>query len=226
MDSGERAHHEGRIRLERVFRAYAETAVLEDFSLTIEPGERLVILGPSGCGKTTLLRLIAGFEPPDRGAVWLGNERVAADGEILTPPERRHLGMVFQNLALWPHFSVAGNIEFGLKAMGLPRRERKARIAELLALVGLERFAERRPDELSGGQQQRVALARALATRPQVLLLDEPFSSLDPALAERLYREIVQLQVQLGLTLVHVTHNPAEADAIATRKITMAVTSG
>jgi len=209
------------VELATVSKSFGAEKVLDGLSLVIEQGERLVILGPSGCGKTTVLRLIAGFVTPDSGGVCLEGTLASRDGRIILPPEQRHLGMVFQDLALWPHFSVTGNIEFGLKATGVPKAERQRRITEVLALTGLQEYARRKPGELSGGQQQRVALARALALQPRVLLMDEPLSSLDEELNQRLRTEIVRLQEQFGFTLVHVTHNQEEAGDIGTRIVAM-----
>ncbi len=191
--------------------------VLSGISLEIRQGERVVILGPSGCGKTTILRLIAGFIAPDSGRIFVGKKVVAEDGCILTAPESRNIGMVFQDLALWPHFSVNGNIEFGLKARGVRKAERRKRVQEILELVGLRGLGARKPAELSGGQQQRVALARALAPEPEILLMDEPLSSLDVELNLRLRKEILRLQKVLGFTLLYVTHDREEAVDIATR---------
>ncbi len=210
------------VELDNVSKAWNGERVLKGISLAIEQRERIVILGPSGCGKTTVLRLIAGFIAPDGGSVAIAGRLAARDGRILAPPEQRHLGMVFQDLALWPHLSVWGNVEFGLKATRAPKAERRRRIARMLKRVGLEDLGQRKPAELSGGQRQRVALARALAPEPDVLLLDEPLSSLDPELNQRLRNEIVGLQERLGFTLVHVTHNHEEAGVIATRVIHMA----
>ena len=209
------------VALESVSRSYNGERVLDDFSLEIDEGERIVILGPSGCGKTTILRLIAGFIAPDTGTVSIAGEVVSRDGRIIRPPEERNIGMVFQDLALWPHLSVKGNIEFGLKARGLPRAERRRRVQEVLDLVGMAGFEGRGPAELSGGQQQRVALARALALEPRVLLMDEPLSSLDPELNVRLRREILGLQARLGFTMVYVTHDREEALDMATRVVSM-----
>ena len=209
------------VTLSSVTKSYEGGEVLSDVSLAIEKGERLVILGPSGCGKTTILRLIAGFIAPDRGEVAIEGEVVSRAARILVPPARRGLGMVFQDLALWPHLTVMGNVAFGLKMKRVPRAERERRVLELLRLVGLEEYADRKPAELSGGQQQRVALIRALALRPRVLLMDEPLSSLDEELNAKLRREIVGIQEKLGVTLVYVTHDREETREIATRVIRM-----
>jgi len=209
------------VELENVTVRHGDETVLERLSLEVEAKERLVILGPSGCGKTTILRLVAGFVVPDGGSVRIGGRTVSADGRILVPPEERNVGMVFQDLALWPHMRVEENIGFGLMVRGVPRRERKERIDAMLRLVGLEGYGRKRPSELSGGEQQRVALARALILEPQVLLMDEPLSSLDRPLADRLAREIVRLQERIGFTLLYVTHLEEEARIIGTRRFTI-----
>ena len=209
------------ISIDSVFKSFGGETALDGISLDIEEKERIVILGPSGCGKTTVLRLIAGFIEPDSGSIAIAGTVVSRDGRILIPPEERKLGMVFQDLALWPHLSVKGNLEFGLKAEGLPREQRKKSIDEMLALVGMRDFSDRMPAELSGGQQQRVALARALVLQPEVLLMDEPLSSLDLDLNLRLRREILRLHEQLGFTLIHVTHDQDEAFELATRVVKM-----
>ena len=207
------------ITLNSVTKSYNQIKVLDNLSLEIEEKERIVIFGPSGCGKTTLLRLIAGFEAPDDGAVFIEKELAAQDGVIIKGPQKRSLGMVFQDLALWPHLSVEENIAFGLKAGGVSKGERKERIGAILTLVDLPGYEKRKPSQLSGGQQQRVALARALVLEPKILLMDEPLSSLDTALNVRLRKEIVALQEKLGFTLVYVTHNEEEASDIATRLV-------
>lgn len=207
------------IAIDNVTKSYEQTRVLDSISLEIEEKERIVIFGPSGCGKTTLLRMIAGFVAPDTGTVFIEGELVARDGSIFKEPQERNLGMVFQDLALWPHLSAEENIAFGLKARGISGDERKERIEAILTLVDLAGYEKRRPSQLSGGQQQRVALARALVLEPKILLMDEPLSSLDTALNVRLRREIVILQEKLGFTLIYVTHNEEEASDIATRLV-------
>ncbi len=209
------------IEIDSVSKHYNGEKVLDEISLEILAGERVVLLGPSGCGKTTILRLIAGFIAPDRGRISIGNKVVAENGRIRIPPEQRHLGMVFQDLALWQHLTVRGNLEFGLKAQGVPRQERERRIREMLLLVGLQGFERRKPAELSGGQQQRVALARALVTEPRLLLMDEPLSSLDRELNLRLRKEVLRLQKELGFTLLYVTHDREEAVDMASRVVIM-----
>ena len=209
------------IDLDSVSKLYDGEKALNNISLKIAEGERLVILGPSGCGKTTILRLIAGFIAPDTGSIAIGGKLVSRNGRIITPPEERNLGMVFQDLALWPHLSVEGNIAFGLKGKGMPRIERERKIRQILDLVSMRDFAARRPSELSGGQQQRVALARSLALEPKVLLMDEPLSSLDMELNVRLRKEVLRLQERLGFTLLYVTHDRDEAFGMATRVVLM-----
>ena len=209
------------VKLDSISKTYNGVPALEKFSLEIEEGERVAILGSSGCGKTTVLRMVAGFVAPDSGSLSMGGDVVARDGQIITQPEQRGVGMVFQDLALWPHLSVKGNIEFGLKVKGQPKKERERRIRDMLDLVGLASCGDRKPSELSGGQQQRVALARALALEPRILLMDEPLSSLDLELNIRLRKEILRLQKKTGVTLLYVTHNPDEASEIATRVVSM-----
>lgn len=196
----------------------SEIPAVRDLHLEIEPGEILALLGPSGCGKTTTLRLIAGFEQPDSGSITIGGRTVAGEGRTI-PPERRGVGMVFQEYALFPHLDVAGNIAFGLR--GIPRSERRARLAELLELTGLDGLGSRYPHQLSGGQQQRVAMARALGPRPDVLLLDEPFSNLDTELRLRMRVEVRDLLKSLGTTTILVTHDQQEAMTVADRMAVM-----
>jgi len=204
-----------------VSKHYRERPAVTEFTLQVQPGERLVLLGPSGCGKTTVLRLLAGLVAPDRGRIDINGEVVAKDGRNLKGPEERNLGMVFQDLALWPHLTVRGNLEFGLKAQGVPAAERQKRVCETLELMQLQSYAEAWPAGLSGGQQQRVALARALVLQPRLLLMDEPLSSLDFELNLQLRHELLRLQGELGFTLIYVTHNLEEAFAIATRVVVM-----
>jgi ABC-type Fe3+/spermidine/putrescine transport system ATPase subunit len=207
------------IEFKSVTKKYGDTEVLDNLSIKTDRGERVVILGPSGCGKTTILRLIAGFSAPDAGTITINGQMVAADGRILVQPEKRNIGMVFQDLALWPHLTVRGNIEFGLKAKKMEKNIRRDKIRRILTLVGLENSAEKKPAQLSGGQQQRAALARALVLEPEILLMDEPLSSLDAELNRRLRNEIVRLHQKLGFTLLYVTHSRKEALDIATRII-------
>ena len=200
------------VRFDDVFKAFDDTVVLAGVSLTVEPGEIFALLGPSGSGKTTMLRLLAGFEQLDRGRLLIADEAV----EHL-PPARRGVGMLFQSYALFPHLSVAENVAFGLKVRGGAQGEADARVAEMLELVRLSGFEQRRIAELSGGQQQRVALARALAPRPRVLLLDEPLSNLDPALREETRADLRRTVKQTGITTVLVTHEQEEAFELGER---------
>jgi iron(III) transport system ATP-binding protein len=209
------------IAFDSVSKAYQNKTVLHDFSLVVESGQRVVILGPSGCGKTTVLRLLAGFIAPDTGTISIDGHVVAAAGKILQSPEERHLGMVFQDLALWPHLTVEGNLEFGLKAQGIPRPQRVQRITEMLQMVEMDAYLRARPAELSGGQQQRIALVRALVLRPKALLMDEPLSNLDEELSQHLRVELLRLYERLGFTLIYVTHDRAEAADIATNIVCM-----
>jgi iron(III) transport system ATP-binding protein len=186
---------------------FGAVEVLHDVGLEVESGTVVALLGPSGCGKTTLLRIIAGLERPDAGTVVVGDRVVAGDGAWV-PPEKRRVGMVFQDWALFPHMTVERNIGYGI---GKREPDRAGRIAEALELVGLTGLGDRMPGTLSGGQQQRVALARALAPRPSVLLLDEPFSNLDTALRVQVRAEVHALLIELGVTSVFVTHDQDEA---------------
>lgn len=188
--------------------------ILTELSLDIDKGEIACLLGPSGCGKTTVLRAIAGFQPVQSGRIVLMQREVSSLA-VHVPPERRKIGMVFQDYALFPHLDVAGNIGFGLH--GLTAQQREHRVAELLELVGMTALAHRSPHELSGGQQQRVALARALAPGPELLLMDEPFSNLDITLRERLAVEVRDLLKATGTTAIIVTHDQHEAFAVADR---------
>ncbi|AHM79325.1 unnamed protein product [Klebsiella pneumoniae] len=202
------------ITLQEVSFAFAETPILDRFTLHIEPGRIVALLGPSGCGKSTLLRLLAGLSVPASGEIRFGDRLVARAGWGL-PPEQRDIGMVFQDYALWPHMSVAQNVAFPLRMRGVSRSERERRVSEALARVGLNGFAERKPSGLSGGQQQRVALARAIVAAPRVLLFDEPLSNLDSELRESLCGEMSRLLRQLGITALYVTHDRREAELLA-----------
>jgi len=193
-----------------VAKRYGETCALEDLTLSIARGEFFSILGPSGCGKTTLLRLLSGLETPDAGEIELGGELVSGPGTALAP-EKRGVGMVFQSLALWPHLTVLENVEFPLPG------ESRHKARELLVRLGLEGVLDRPPGRISGGEQQRVALARAVVGSPRILLLDEPFTGLDPRLRTELGSLVKELNRELGLTVLHVTHLQEEAMALADR---------
>ncbi len=198
------------IELASVTKAYGPAVAVERISLKIPAGSYTCLLGPSGCGKSTTLRMIAGHEDITDGDIMLSN-KVVND----LPPAKRGTAMMFQSYALFPHLDLAENVAFSLKMKGVPKEERRKEAMEMLALMQLEPYAERRPAQLSGGQQQRVALARALITKPQALLLDEPLSALDPFLKIRMRAELKGLQKSLGMTFVHVTHSQDEAMALA-----------
>ncbi|WP_461170194.1 ABC transporter ATP-binding protein [Arthrobacter sp. Z1-15] len=205
------------ISLQNLRHVYANGHVgLAEVDLEVHDGEFLALLGPSGSGKTTLLRSIAGFVQPEGGTLRLGGTPVAGPGAWV-PPEKRNLGMVFQDHAIWPHWSVARNVGYPLRLAGVPRKDAAARVRSVLGLVGLDGLGERPPAALSGGQRQRVALARAIVGAPQALLLDEALSSLDEPLRARLRLDLKALTSEQGLTSVHVTHDRAEALALADR---------
>ena len=209
------------VKVENVSKVYNKIPVIREMSIDIEKGERVVILGPSGCGKTTLLRLIAGFIHPDKGKITIDGKAVSDNGKCIIEPEGRQVGMVFQDLALWPHMSSYKNIEFGLKAKRVSKAEIRERIDAILEKVQMVEFRNTYPGELSGGQQQRIALARALVTRPKILLMDEPLSSLDADLRHVLMKEILRLQEELAITMIYVTHDREEAFSLATRIVVM-----
>jgi putrescine transport system ATP-binding protein len=200
------------VRIDGMTKQFGEFVAVHQVSLDIRRGEIFCLLGGSGCGKTTLLRMLAGFETPTEGAVYIDGVDVTA-----VPPYERPVNMMFQSYALFPHMTVAQNVAFGLRQDGTPRGEIAARVGEMLALVKLEGYDGRKPHQLSGGQRQRVALARALVKRPKLLLLDEPLGALDKKLREHTQFELVNLQDKLGVTFVIVTHDQEEAMTLATR---------
>ena len=206
----------GFLELSNVQKSFGGFSAVEDFQLSVERGEFVSFLGPSGCGKTTTLRMIAGFEFPDRGSI-------TVDGKEITqlPPNKRNVGMVFQSYALFPNMTVANNVGFGMRVKKRPNDAIKRRVGELLELIKMPEKADRYPYQLSGGQQQRVALARALAVEPQVLLLDEPLSALDAKIRISLRNEIRSIQRQLGITTVYVTHDQEEALSLSDRVVVM-----
>jgi ABC-type Fe3+/spermidine/putrescine transport system ATPase subunit len=204
------------LRFTGVNKAFGGARAVSDLSFSVRSGETLAILGPSGCGKTTTLRMIAGFEDPDTGAIEIGGASV-----IGLRPYERNVGLLFQNYALFPHMTVAENVAYGLKQRRWPRAQIASRVAEMLRLVHLQDFSDRRPRQLSGGQQQRVALARVLATKPGLVLLDEPLSALDAKLREELGAELKRILTEVGSTTIVVTHDQAEAMSLADRIIVM-----
>ena len=203
---------DGFLRTEQLVKRFDGVAAVDEVSLSIRRGEIFALLGSSGCGKSTLLRMLAGFEKPSSGAVFLDGVDIAS-----FPPYERPINMMFQSYALFPHLNIWDNIAFGLKREGMPKAQLEARVQEMLKLVQLESFAKRKPHQLSGGQQQRVALARSLAKKPQLLLLDEPLGALDKKLRERTQFELVNILESVGVTCVMVTHDQEEAMAMASR---------
>ncbi|MCI0614618.1 ABC transporter ATP-binding protein [bacterium] len=209
------------IDLKNVSKSYGAMAVLRQIELHIDDAERVAVFGASGSGKTTLLRLIAGFISPDSGSISINEKLVSADGRNFIEPQSRKIGMVFQDLALWPHMNVSENLEFVLSARHVHKSEVKALTAEMLSMMKLENLQNRKPAELSGGQKQRVALARALISKPQILLMDEPLSSLDYELQFLLQKEILALHSQLHFSLIYVTHDVDEAMNIASQIVVL-----
>ncbi|MBP1873720.1 Maltose/maltodextrin import ATP-binding protein MalK [Ensifer adhaerens] len=204
------------LTLTNIQKSFGPVQVVHGFDMAIEKGEFVSFLGPSGCGKTTVLRMIAGFETPSSGSIVINGK-----DQGTLKPNQRNIGMVFQAYALFPNMNVHDNVAFGLKVAGAPKAETDTRVKQMLSLIKLEHLADRFPYQLSGGQQQRVALARALAVKPQVLLLDEPLSALDAKIRVSLREEIRQIQQQLGITTVFVTHDQEEALSISDRIVVM-----
>ncbi|WP_395516633.1 ABC transporter ATP-binding protein [Pseudorhizobium flavum] len=204
------------IRLENVSKSYGAVSVIENLSLTVEPGELVVFLGPSGSGKSTLLRMIAGLESIDGGALTIGGVR----SETL-PPGQRNVAMVFQNYALYPHMTVRENMAFGLRNIGMPAREIDARVQEAARMLEMEELLARRPAQLSGGQRQRVAIGRAIVKEPKAFLFDEPLSNLDAALRVRTRVELAQLHQRMNATMIYVTHDQTEAMTLADRIVVL-----
>jgi ABC-type Fe3+/spermidine/putrescine transport system ATPase subunit len=209
------------IALTDVSKRFGSHLALDGVSLEVASGEAAVILGPSGCGKTTLLRVVAGLEVPDTGEVALNGISVATAGRAIVPPYQRRLGFVFQDLALWPHLTVQENLDFVLGSTNRSRAEEQRRAQDALTRVHIEQFSARYPHQLSGGEQQRVALARAIVGEPGVLLLDEPFSSLDLELRAEMRSELARLQRTLNLTTVYVTHDHEDVAVLADSIIQM-----
>ena len=210
------------VKITSVTKKFGDVFAVKDFNVLIKDGEFVSILGPSGCGKTTMLRMVAGFEKATEGELAIGDPVMSKSGAAYgVPPEKRTLGMVFQSYAVWPHMNVFDNVAYPLKIKKVSKEELKERTTKALSLVHLDEYAERFPNQLSGGQQQRVALARALVGEPGLLLLDEPLSNLDAKLRESMRFEIKELQKKLGLTVIYVTHDQAEAMAMSDRIIVM-----
>lgn len=210
------------IRLENITKEYNNKKIIGDLSLKINDGECFTFLGPSGCGKTVILRMIAGFEIPSKGEIFLGDRLVSSpEKNIFVPPEERNTGVVFQDYAVWPHMDAFDNVAYPLRKRNVEKMEIKPRVIKTLSMVGLKGLEHRLPFQLSGGQQQRVALARALIMEPQVMLLDEPLCNLDANLREEMRFEIKDLQKRTGVTIIYVTHDQEVAMAISDRVMVM-----
>lgn len=204
------------ISIRNISKSFGDVQVLRNFNEEFADGEFVTLLGPSGCGKTTMLRMIAGFEKPSNGEIFIGSREVNSN-KTFVPPEKRDIGMVFQSYAVWPHMTVFENVAYPLKIQKFPKSAIQKKVAEVLEIVHLSQYADRIPSKLSGGQQQRVALARALVAKPKVLLLDEPLSNLDAKLRDSMRFEIKEIQKQLGITVVFVTHDQIEAMTMSDR---------
>ena len=204
------------VTIKHITKAFGDNVVLREFNEVFGEGEFITLLGPSGCGKTTMLRIIAGFEKPTAGELYIDDQLVSG-GKTFIPPEKRGIGMVFQSYAVWPHMNVFENVAYPLAIKKTPKPEIKKSVERVLEIVHLRQYADRLPSQLSGGQQQRVALARALVAAPKLLLLDEPLSNLDAKLRESMRFEIKEIQKSLGITVVYVTHDQTEAMAMSDR---------
>jgi len=204
------------VTIKGVTKSFGKVTVLQEFNQKFEDGEFITLLGPSGCGKTTMLRLIAGFEKPSSGEIYIGDKLVSSENEFL-PPEKRGIGMVFQSYAVWPHMNVFDNIAYPLKIQKIAKNEIEERVSQVLKIVHLDQYKDRFPSELSGGQQQRVALGRALVAQPEILLLDEPLSNLDAKLREEMRYEIKEITKKLKITVIYVTHDQIEAMTMSDR---------
>jgi ABC-type Fe3+/spermidine/putrescine transport system ATPase subunit len=207
------------IKLEKISHKYNKKNVLENLSLSFEANKLTCLLGGSGCGKTTILRLIAGLEIPEKGEINIGKKIVTEDDQIILPPHKRGIGFIFQDLALWPHFTIYKNIAFGLNE----RKEESAKekVFEMLEFFGLEEYAKKYPHQLSGGQKQLAAISRSLVLKPKILLMDEPLSNLDVKLKRRILEHIKKLKAEFNLTIIYVTHDHKEAFAIADKIVVL-----
>ena len=209
------------LRVGNLSKRFGKVSVFQSVSFEVNPSQHLALLGPSGCGKSTVLRLLAGLDTPTDGRIWLREHLISDTRKVLVPPHERHIAMVFQDLALWPTLTALENVSLGLASLRLPRAERRAQAMNALKVCKLDSLASRKPAALSIGQQQRVALARAIAIRPNLLLLDEPFSSIDLPLKRELMMELSQLAEQFGITLLLVTHDPSEAKALCSHAVVL-----
>ena len=215
------------LRLERIRKTYGRRTILNDVTLALSPSEGVALVAPSGSGKTTLLRIVAGLDAPDSGDVWIAPQHATHDGAVLVPPHKRRIGFVFQDLALWPHLTVAQSLDFVLTSTtpSADRPERRRMIGDTLLLVRSDGLGDRYPHQLSGGEQQRAAFARALVHRPPLLLLDEPFASLDADLRQDMRTTLNDLRARLGFAVLFVTHDRIEASAVADRTIGLAAST-
>ena len=204
------------VTIKNLTKSFGSSQVLKEFNEVFRDGEFVTLLGPSGCGKTTMLRMIAGFEIPTTGEIWI-DDKLVSGGKTFLPPEKRDIGMVFQSYAVWPHMNVFDNVAYPLQIKHVKREEIRTRVDKILETVHLSRYANRLPNQLSGGQQQRIALARALVAEPNLLLLDEPLSNLDAKLRESMRFEIKDITKSLGISVVYVTHDQTEAMAMSDR---------
>ena len=209
------------VSLKDVSKRFGDRGVFRNLSLDVQRGSTACILGPSGSGKTTVLRLVAGLDVPDDGEIWLDGRLASSAGRLHVSPPKRNVGFVFQDLALWSHMTVAGNLLFVLQSRRWPAATRRARAEEMLEMVGMSDRAGEYPAYLSGGEQQRVALARALVAKPDLLLLDEPLSSLDPGLRAGLRDELAAIPRNLGVTMVYVTHDERDVDAFGGTQVSL-----
>lgn len=209
------------LEVKQLTKGFQGNEIVKGISLAVERGQLLALLGPSGCGKTTTLRMIAGLEIPDNGEIWIEGTVANRGNKILIPQKQRHIGMVFQDLALWPHMKVYENIEFGLSANKIPRAERKKKIKEVLNKVNMQKYSREYPGRLSGGQQQLIAIARAIVTEPKLLLMDEPLSNIDIRLREEIRQEIRRIQQETQITTVYVTHDQEDAFLLASKVAVM-----
>ena len=204
------------VTIKNLTKSFGSSQVLKEFNEEFHDGEFVTLLGPSGCGKTTMLRMIAGFEIPTTGEIWI-DDKLVSGGKTFLPPEKRDIGMVFQSYAVWPHMNVFDNVAYPLQIKHVKKEEIRTRVEKILETVHLSRYADRLPNQLSGGQQQRIALARALVAEPNLLLLDEPLSNLDAKLRESMRFEIKDITKSLGISVVYVTHDQTEAMAMSDR---------
>lgn len=209
------------LEVKHIIKILGKKEIVRGVSFEVERGQLLALLGPSGCGKTTTLRMIAGLEVPDYGEIWIDGALASSSQKIVMSQKERHIGMVFQDLALWPHMTVYKNIEFGLKTLGLTRTERQKRIEAVLGKVNMQKYANEYPARLSGGQQQLIAIARAIVTEPRLLLMDEPLSNIDIKLREDIRQEIRRIQQETQITTVYVTHDQEDAFLLANKVAVM-----